>query len=202
MQTIDLPVGGMRCTSCVDTIESGLRRVPGVQTASVDLAAAQATITYDPAIARVNQLIQAIEDAGYEVKAAHTTGRSSGMANQAGPIQTLKQVLKMAACCAGPILGLALLVPLAGTLGVGVSSAVSFLLVLACPLSMLFMVYFMMRGQKAERQGQGQAEGQPRPQMSPVETTVAMGEGDGQPEARLPSAVSGSTMPSPKSFRP
>jgi hypothetical protein len=122
------------------------------------------------------------------------------MANQVGPIQTLKQVLKMAACCAGPILGLALLVPLTGTLSVGVSSAVSFLLVLACPLSMLFMVYFMMRGQKAE--GQGQAEGQPRPQMSPVETTVAVGEGGGQPEARLPSAMSGSTMPSPKSFRP
>jgi Protein of unknown function (DUF2933) len=77
------------------------------------------------------------------------------MANQPSTLQTLKQVLKMAVCCAGPILGLALLAPLAGTLGVGFSSVVSFLLVLACPLSMLFMMYFMMRGQKAERQRQG-----------------------------------------------
>jgi cation transport ATPase len=185
--------------------------VPGVQTAAVDLAAAKATVTYDPAIAQVNDLIQAIEEAGYAVKAARAAGGTGGMANQPSSWQTLKQMLKMAACCAGPILGLALLAPLAGSLGVGVSSVVSFLLVLACPLSMLVMMYFMMRGQKAERQGQGQVEGQPRPQMPPAETAVAMAEGNGQPEgrealyapeARQPSTVSVPTTPRPKSSRP
>jgi hypothetical protein len=130
------------------------------------------------------------------------------MENQPSTMQTLKHILKMAACCAGPILGLALLAPLAGSLGVGVSSVVSFLLVLACPLSMLVMMYLMMHGQKAERQSQGQAEGQPLPQMTP---TVAMAEGNGQPdgrealqapEARQPSAVKAPTMPIPKSSRP
>jgi Cu+-exporting ATPase len=211
MQTIDLPIRGMTCASCVATIERGLHRVPGVQTAAVDLAAAKATVTYDPAIAQVNDLIQAIEEAGYAVKAARAAGGTGGMANQPSSWQTLKQMLKMAACCAGPILGLALLAPLAGSLGVGVSSVVSFLLVLACPLSMLVMMYFMMRGQKAERQGQGQVEGQPRPQMPPAETAVAMAEGNGQPEgrealyapeARQPSTVSVPTTPRPKSSRP
>jgi copper chaperone CopZ len=184
MQTIDLPIRGMTCASCVATIERGLRRVPGVQTASVNLAAAQAAISYDPAIAQVHDLIQAIEDAGYEVTAAHATEGTSGMANQPSALQTLKHILKMAACCAGPILGLALLAPLAGTLGVGFSSVVSFLLVLACPLSMVLMMCFMMRSQKAERQEQGQAEAQPFPQMPSPDTAVAMAEGNGRPQGR------------------
>ncbi|MGH8069023.1 MAG: heavy-metal-associated domain-containing protein [Candidatus Entotheonellia bacterium] len=211
MQTIDIPIRGMTCASCVATIERGLHRVPGVQTAAVDLAAAKAAVTYDPAIARVNDLVQAIEEAGYEVKAARAAGGTGGMANQPSTWQTLKQMLKMAACCAGPILGLALLAPLAGSLGVGVSSVVSFLLVLACPLSMLVMMYFMARGQKAERQGHGQAEGQPRPQMIPAATAVAMAEGNGQPEGRealhapeahQPSVVSAPAMPRPKPSTP
>jgi copper chaperone CopZ len=100
MQTIDLPIRGMTCASCVATIERGLRCVPGVQTASVNLAAAQATISYDPAMAQVNHLIQAIEDAGYEVAAARATEGTSGTANQPSTMQSLKQILKMAACCA------------------------------------------------------------------------------------------------------
>jgi copper chaperone CopZ len=184
MQTIDLPIRGMTCASCVATIERGLRRVPGVQTASVNLAAAQATISYDPAMAQVNQLIQAIEDAGYEVTAARATEGTSGMANQPSTMQTLKQLPKMAACCAGPILGLALLAPLAGTLGIGVSSVVSFLFVLACPLSMGLMMYLMMRSQKAERQGQGGAEAQPLPPRPSPDTAAAMAEGNGGPQGR------------------
>jgi Cu+-exporting ATPase len=197
VQTIDLPIRGMTCASCVATIERRLHRVPGVQTAAVDLAAAKATLTYDPAIAQVNDLIQAIEEAGYEVKAARAAGGTGGMANQPSTMQTLKQMLKMAACCAGPILGIALLAPLAGRLGVGVSSVVSFLLVLACPLSMLVMMYFMMRGQKAERQGQGQAEGQSVPQMTPAETVVAIAEGNGQPDGREAFPIPGEIQPSP-----
>ena len=184
MQTIDFPIRGMTCASCVATIERGLRRVPGVQMASVNLAAGQATISYDPAIAQVHDLIQTIEDAGYEVTAARATEGASGMANQPSTMQTLKHILKMAACCAGPILGLALLAPLVGTLGVGISSVVSFLFVLACPLSMGLMMYFMMRSQKAERQGQGGAEAQPLPQIPSPDTAVAMAEGNGGPQGR------------------
>jgi hypothetical protein len=79
------------------------------------------------------------------------------MADRPSAMQMVKHTLRMAACCAGPILGLALLAPLAGTLGIGFNAIVSSLLVLACPLSMLLMMYFMMRGQKDERQAQGRA---------------------------------------------
>lgn len=196
MQTIDLPIRGMTCASCVATIERGLSQVPGVQTASVDLAAAQATVSYDPTVAQVNDLIQTIEEAGYEVKAARAAGGMGGMANQPSTWQTWKQMLKMGACCAGPILGLALLAPLAGRLGIGVSSVVSFLLVLACPLAMLLMVYFMGRGH-AGMPGQRRAEEQPRPEIAPSDAAVAMAEGNGQPEEREALPVIEETPPSP-----
>jgi hypothetical protein len=89
---------------------------------------------------------------------------------------TLKHFLKLGACCAGPILGLALLAPLVGAAGVGVSALVSWLLVLACPLSMLLMLYAMGRGQQAARQDEGGAE-VPRP-----DTALASAAGNGLPE--------------------
>jgi hypothetical protein len=109
-------------------------------------------------------------------------GGTIGMANQPSTMQRLKHILKMGACCAGPILGLALLAPLAGTLGIGVSSILSTLLVLVCPLSMLIMMYFMMREQKAERPGQEWNEGQPPAEMIDPGTAVAVAAGDIQPE--------------------
>jgi Cu+-exporting ATPase len=186
---------GMTCASCAATVERGLGRVPGVQTASVKLAAAQATISYNPAIAQVHGLIQAIEDAGYKVTAAHATEGNSSMTNQPSTIQTLKHILKMAACCAGLILVLALLAPLAGTFGFGFSSVVSFLLVLACPLSMVLMMYFTMRSQKEERQEQARAENPPLRQMPSLETAVAMPEGNGGPQGR-------EALPPPEVHRP
>jgi hypothetical protein len=117
------------------------------------------------------------------------------MANQPSTMQTVKQFLKMAACCAGPILGLTLLAPLAGSLGVGVSSMLSALLALACPLSMLFMVYFMMREQKVE--GTGRAEEQPAPEATAPGSAVAIAEGNNQPEGREALPILEDIQPSP-----
>jgi len=102
------------------------------------------------------------------------------MANQSSTKHTLKQMLKMGACCAGPILGLALLAPLAGAFGIGVSSIFSFLLVLACPLSMLFIMY-MMRGKPAMR-GHARAPERSLPEVTPPDSSVGATAGDGQLE--------------------
>ena len=64
-----LPVEGMTCASCVNRIERFLRKTPGVAEASVNLATERATVRVDPALAGRAQLVEAIEAAGYDVRA-------------------------------------------------------------------------------------------------------------------------------------
>ncbi|EYD77383.1 Lead, cadmium, zinc and mercury transporting ATPase, Copper-translocating P-type ATPase [Rubellimicrobium mesophilum DSM 19309] len=68
--TIDLPVVGMTCASCVGRVERALKEVPGVASASVNLATERATVT---GTAPRAALVAAIEDAGYDVPAAPTS---------------------------------------------------------------------------------------------------------------------------------
>ena len=63
--TIVLDVDGMTCASCVGRVERALKAVPGVQSASVNLATERAEVT-GAAVDRAS-LVKAIEDAGYDV---------------------------------------------------------------------------------------------------------------------------------------
>jgi P-type Cu+ transporter len=67
---ISLPVAGMTCASCVNRIERFLKKTPGVEIATVNLATEIATIRYLPDIAGPAELTGAIEAAGYELKPA------------------------------------------------------------------------------------------------------------------------------------
>ena len=66
--TIELPVEGMTCASCVNRIERFLKRTPGVEDATVNLATEMATIHYLPDQAGTTELVGAIEAAGYDVR--------------------------------------------------------------------------------------------------------------------------------------
>ena len=65
---IVLPVEGMTCASCVNRIERFLIRTPGVESASVNLATEQATVRLDPTVAGREELVAAVEAAGYDVR--------------------------------------------------------------------------------------------------------------------------------------
>jgi Cu+-exporting ATPase len=66
-ERVDLPVSGMTCAACARAIERTLATAPGVDRAHVNFATATATVEYDPARARVGDLIGAIEELGYGV---------------------------------------------------------------------------------------------------------------------------------------
>ena len=51
MTQVTLNVDGMTCASCVARVEKGLARVPGVESATVNLATERATVFLDPAVA-------------------------------------------------------------------------------------------------------------------------------------------------------
>jgi P-type Cu+ transporter len=65
---IILPIEGMTCASCVNRIERFLNKTPGVETAAVNLATEKATILVDPSLAGRDELVRAVEAAGYDVK--------------------------------------------------------------------------------------------------------------------------------------
>ena len=77
--TVDIGIGGMTCASCVSRVEKALKKVPGVDAASVNLATESARISFVPsdqteAILRRQgveaRLRRAVRDAGYEPRAA------------------------------------------------------------------------------------------------------------------------------------
>jgi Cu+-exporting ATPase len=66
-QTVmDIGIGGMTCASCVTRVEKALKKVPGVASASVNLATETARITVvDPTLTDA-RLRRVVRDAGYE----------------------------------------------------------------------------------------------------------------------------------------
>ena len=61
-----LALEGMTCASCAMRIEKGLKKVPGVRNASVNLATEQAAVTYDPAQTNLEQMVRSVEAVGYK----------------------------------------------------------------------------------------------------------------------------------------
>ncbi|MDP3024892.1 MAG: copper ion binding protein, partial [candidate division Zixibacteria bacterium] len=66
-ERIDLPITGMSCASCAQTIQKGLSELQGVDKASVNLATSKTTIFYDPGKVGVNSFISSIRKSGYDV---------------------------------------------------------------------------------------------------------------------------------------
>jgi Cu+-exporting ATPase len=69
---VTIPVGGMSCASCSAAVERSLKKLPGVEAASVNLATEKATVKYDPAAVRLSEIKGAIKKAGYEPLAMET----------------------------------------------------------------------------------------------------------------------------------
>ncbi|KAG8659222.1 probable copper-transporting ATPase HMA5 isoform X2 [Manihot esculenta] len=59
-------INGMTCTSCSNTVEQALQATQGVQKAQVALATEEVEVHYDPKVLSHNQLLQSIEDIGFE----------------------------------------------------------------------------------------------------------------------------------------
>jgi P-type Cu+ transporter len=95
MKQVNLPVTGMTCANCSLTIERNLRRLDGVQEASVNLATERASVIYDPSVVKEGDFLALIRDIGYDVATAKAELPITGMtcANCALTIErTLKRL--------------------------------------------------------------------------------------------------------------
>ncbi|KAJ9707888.1 hypothetical protein PVL29_000120 [Vitis rotundifolia] len=59
-------IGGMTCAACVNSVEGILGKLPGVKRAVVALATSLGEVEYDPTIISKDDIVNAIEDAGFE----------------------------------------------------------------------------------------------------------------------------------------
>jgi Cu+-exporting ATPase len=78
LSTLDIAIKGMTCASCAGRVEKALAKLPGVSTATVNLATETARIQAESPIA-VADVKTAIENAGYEVATQTTTLNIKGM---------------------------------------------------------------------------------------------------------------------------
>ena len=67
LERIDLPIEGMTCAACATRIGKGLNKIDGVSQADVNLAAARATVHFDPSVTNRNEFAAKIESLGYHV---------------------------------------------------------------------------------------------------------------------------------------
>ena len=77
---VELPITGMTCASCANRIERKLNKLDGV-TATVNYATEKATVAYDASAVKPEQLLGAVEAAGY--KAALPAGGGNASADEA-----------------------------------------------------------------------------------------------------------------------
>ena len=72
---IALPVVGMACPSCAESIERALGKVDGVVQARVNWAWGNVRVDYDPVRVSISELVVAIGRVGYDVATTRLTVR-------------------------------------------------------------------------------------------------------------------------------
>jgi Cu+-exporting ATPase len=97
IEEVELPIGGMTCAACARTVERQLSSTTGVEQAGVNFATRTASVRFDTGVARIEDLVAAVEDVGYEVPAG-----PQELAEQAEARQ-LKRRLAVGAAFAIPV---------------------------------------------------------------------------------------------------
>ena len=108
-QHLELPITGMTCASCANRIERKLNRLEGV-TATVNYATERATVDYDATAVEPEQLVEAVEAAGYS--AALPQADADAPAEPEDETAALRQRLLISLALMLPVLAMAMIPPL------------------------------------------------------------------------------------------
>ncbi len=109
-QHVDLPITGMTCASCANRIERRLNKLDGVS-ATVNYATEKAAVDYDAAAVEPEQLVAAVEAAGYQalLPSAEPAGPDAEESDETAP---LRQRLVISLALMLPVLAMATIPPL------------------------------------------------------------------------------------------
>lgn len=67
MSKLELEIEGMSCGHCVAAVSGALRELPGVKVDAVGIGSA--AVTYEPERVSLDDILLAVEDAGYTAQA-------------------------------------------------------------------------------------------------------------------------------------
>jgi Cu+-exporting ATPase len=115
LERVELPISGMTCASCANRVERKLNKLDGV-TATVNYATEKARVDFDPSAVAAEQLVAAVQAAGYEaaLPAATATGTDADAATPAAEAAEdetapLRRRLIVAALLSVPVLLMAMI---------------------------------------------------------------------------------------------
>ena len=108
-EQLSIPVAGMTCASCAARVEQRLNGLDGVE-AAVNYATERATVDYDPALAAPEDLLAAVEAAGYQaaLPSDERDDRSAAATEAADELAPLRRRLLISAALSLPVLVLSM----------------------------------------------------------------------------------------------
>ena len=109
-ERLELPIEGMTCASCATRIEKRLNKLEGVE-ATVNYATENAAVMFDPARVAPEDLVAAVEAAGYHAKLT-PEGAEFEEQLELDPTAALRWRLLVSAALSLPVLLLAMIEPL------------------------------------------------------------------------------------------
>jgi Cu+-exporting ATPase len=105
---LELPITGMTCASCANRIERRLNKLDGVN-ASVNYATEKASVEFDPVAVGHEQLIAAVEAAGYQAALPAAPGAATEAPAEVDEAEPLRRRLLASAVLSLPVLLLAMI---------------------------------------------------------------------------------------------
>src|SRR5919197_5076736 len=106
-ERIELPITGMTCASCANRVECRLNKLDGV-TAAVNYATETASVEYDAAV-DVEQLVAAVEAAGYAAVLPTNEPEAEAASSDDDPAAALRRRLVLSALLAVPVLAMSMI---------------------------------------------------------------------------------------------
>lgn len=75
--SVTLKIYGMTCTNCSNSIESVVSELDGIKSCQVSLSTEEARVSYDSDLIGIRDIVQAIEDCGFDAILDHSLNTSS-----------------------------------------------------------------------------------------------------------------------------
>ncbi len=102
-EQVDLKISGMTCAACAARIEKKLKGLEGVKQANVNLSTEKARVVYQPGQAKISEMIQSIQNLGYNAERVEDTNIDHQQEAKDREISSLRWLLITSAVLSLPL---------------------------------------------------------------------------------------------------